>query len=166
MHVKDNIQEYLGKLEDHDIRVRETARGQLTRIGMAAVPSLVHQLKTDREPCRREAARILGEIHDETAVDDLVEALLDDSLGVEWAASEALIKYGSPAILPLLEGVTRHFDSERFRRGAFHVLNTLKESYGLHPTVQTVLESLRNRHPRASVAWAAERAIEQLNFRS
>lgn len=165
MHMKDNIQEYLGKLEDKDIRARETARGQLTRIGMTAVPALVHQLKNDREPCRREAARILGEIHDETAVNDLVEALLDDSLGVEWAASEALIKYGSQAILPLLEGVTRHFDSERFRRGAFHVLNTLKESHGLPPAVQTVLETLRNRHPRASVAWAAERAIEQLNFR-
>lgn len=162
MNTKDNFQEYLLQLEDHDLKTRKAARWHLVSSGSAVVPTLIHQLKTDKEPCRREAAWILGEIHDTSAVDDLVEALLDDSLGVEWAASEALIKYGPDAILPLLEGLTRHFDSERFRRGAVHVLNTLKDVHGLHPTVQNVLDVLRSRQPRASVAWAAERAIEQL----
>ena len=81
-----------------------------------------------------------------------------------WAASEALIKYGPGAILPLLEGVTRHFDSARFRRGTIHVLHMLKDLYGLHPKVQKVLDALHSMEPRASVAWAAERAIEQLRF--
>jgi HEAT repeat protein len=164
MNTKDDIKEYLIELEDDDIKVRQAARWQLASLGPAAIPDLVHQLKTDKEPCRREAAHILGEIHDESAVDDLVEALLDDSIGVEWAASEALIKYGPSAILPLLEGVTRHFDSARFRRGAFHVLHTLKDLQGLHPKVQKVLDALHSMEPRASVAWAAERAIEQLRF--
>ena len=164
MNTKDDIKQYLTELEDDDIKVRDAARWQLASIGPAVIPDLVRQLKTDKEPCRREAAHILGEIQDESAVDDLVEALLDDSIGVEWAASEALIKYGPDAILPLLEGVTRHFDSERFRRGAFHVLHTLKDLHGLPPKVQEVLDTLHSMQPRASVAWAAERAIERLMF--
>ena len=164
MNTKDDIKEYLIELEDDDIKVRDAARWQLASIGPAVIPDLVRQLKTDKEPCRREAAQILGEIHDESAVDDLVEALLDDSIGVEWAASEALIRYGPGTILPLLEGVTRHFDSERFRRGAFHVLHMLKDLHGLHPKVQEVLDALRSMEPPASAAWAAERAIEQLKF--
>jgi HEAT repeat protein len=164
MNTKDVIKEYLIELEDDDIKVRDAARRQLASIGPAVIPDLISQLKTDKESCRREAAQILGEIHDESSADDLVEALLDDSIGVEWAASEALIKYGPDAILPLLEGITRHFDSERFRRGAYHVLHTLKHLHGLHPKVQEVLDALHNMQPRASVAWAAERAIEQLIF--
>jgi HEAT repeat protein len=164
MNTDEDIKKYLFELEDDDIKVRDAARWQLASIGRAAVPDLIHQLKTDKEPCRREAAKILGEIQDERAVDDLVEALLDDSIGVGWAASETLIKYGPSAILPLLEGITRHFDSERFRRGSFHVLHTLKDLHGLQPKIQEVLDALHSMEPPASAAWAAEHAIEQLIF--
>jgi HEAT repeat protein len=165
-NIKEDVKKRLAELEDEDIKVRDAARLQLAMIGQAAVPDLVHQLKTDNEPCRREAANLLGEIQDKSAVDDLVEALMDESIGVEWAASEALIKYGPSAIVPLLEGITRHFDSTRFRQRAFHVLHELDRAHYLHPNVKEVMESLRGMGIFTGAAWAAERAIEDLKFRS
>ena len=125
---------------------------------------MIHQLKTDKESCRREAAKILGEIQDESAVEALVEALLDDSIGVEWASSEALIKYGPGAIIPLLEGITHHFDSTRFRQRAFHVLHELDKAHYLQPKVKEVMDALRGLGIFTGTAWAAERAIEDLKF--
>ncbi len=165
MDTKEDIAKHLVELEDNDIKVRDVARWQLASIGRAAVPDLIHQLKTDKESCRREAAKILGEIQDESAVESLVEALLDDSIGVEWAASEALIKYGPSALIPLLEGVTRHFDSTRFRQRAFHVLHELDKMHYLQPKVKEVMDALRGLGTFTGAGWAAERAIESLKFR-
>jgi len=162
MYIKADIKKHLVELEDDDIKVRAAARWQLATIGSEAVPQLVNQLKTDKEFCRREAARLLGEIQDKSAADDLVEALMDDSIGVEWAASEALIKYGPGAIVPLLEGITHHFDSTRFRQRAFHVLHELDRVHYLHPEVKAVMDSLRGMGIFTGAAWAAERAIEYL----
>jgi HEAT repeat protein len=166
MNIREDIKQHLVELEDNNLRVRDAARRQLAAIGQAAVPDLVHQLKTDKEPCRREAAILLGEIQDEAASDNLVEALLDDSIGVEWAASEALIKYGPGAIVPLLEGIIHHFDSARFRQRAFHVLHELDRLHYLPPEVKEVLNSLRGVGLFTGAAWAAERAIEHLKFRN
>ena len=164
MNTQEEIKNYLDELEADDIEARNIARRQLASIGPEAVPELIKQLKTDRQRCRWEAAKILGEIQDKAAVDALVEALMDDSLNVHWAATESLIKYEEDAILPLLEGLTRHFDSMRFRQGAFHILHVLERSHQLDPQVQGVLNALRDIEPAASVPWAAERAIEHLKY--
>lgn len=158
------IKDYLVDLESDNLEVRNTARRQLAGIGTEAVPDLINQLKTDKERCRWEAAKILGEIRDESASDALVEALLDDSISVHWVATEALIKYGRDAILPLLEGITRHFDSMRFRQGAYHILHVFERFHQLDPDVQEVLEALRDIEPSVSAPWAAERAIEKIRF--
>ena len=164
MSKKEDIKNYLVDLENDNIDVRNAARWNLASIGSEAVPDLIHQLKTDKEQCRWEAAKILGEIRDETATEALVEALMDDSISVHWVATESLIKYGRSAILPLLEGITRHFDSMRFRQGAYHILHMLERFHQLDPKVQEVLDSLRGIEPSASAPWAAERAIEYLKF--
>jgi HEAT repeat protein len=164
INIEEDIQKHLGELEDDDIKIRDAARLQLATIGREAVPQLVQQLKTDKEPCRREAAKLLGEIQEESAAYDLVEALLDESIGVEWAASEALIKYGHQAIIPLLEGITRYFDSTRFRQRAFHVLHELDRNHYLHPKVKEVMDSLQGLGIFTGAGWAAERAIEYLKF--
>ena len=164
MSNKEVISNYLIKLEDDDIQVRNTARWQLASIGSEAVPDLINQLKTDKERCRWEAAKILGEICDESAAEALVEALLDESINVHWVATEALINYGRDAILPVLEGITRHFDSMRFRQGAYHILHVLESSQHLDPEVQKVLNALRVVEPSVSAPWAAERAIEHIKF--
>jgi len=164
MSNKEVISNYLVKLEDDDIQVRNTARWQLASIGSEAVPDLINQLKTDRERCRWEAAKILGEICDESAAEALVEALLDESINVHWVATEALINYGRDAVLPVLEGITRHFDSMRFRQGAYHILHVLESSQHLDPEVQKVLNALRDVEPSVSAPWAAERAIEHIKY--
>lgn len=166
MSTKEDIKTYQVELEDEDSKVRKIARWELASIGPEAVPALIHQLKTDKERCRWEAAKILGNIIDDTAAEALVEALVDESINVHWAASEALIKYGHSAILPLLEGITRHFDSMRFRQGAYHILHMLERSHQLDTYVQEVLEALRDIEPSVSAPWAAERAIEHIKYGS
>jgi len=164
MSTKEEIKNHLAELEADDIEARNMARRQLASIGPEAVPELIKQLKTDRQRCRWEAAKILGKIPDKAAADALVEALMDDSINVHWAATESLIKYEEDAILPLLAGLTRHFDSMRFRQGAYHILHVLERSHQLDPKVQEVLDALRDVEPAASVPWAAERAIEHLKY--
>ena len=164
MSTKEEIKIHLAELEADDIEARNMARRQLASIGPEAVPELIKQLKTDRQRCRWEAVKILGEIPDKAAADALVEALMDDSINVHWAATESLIKYEEDAILPLLAGLTRHFDSMRFRQGAYHILHVLERSHQLDPKVQEVLDALRDVEPAASVPWAAERAIEHLKY--
>ena len=164
MSSEESIKKYLVDLENDDIQVRNIARRQLASIGPEAVPDLINQLKTDKERCRWEAAKILGDIRDPSAAEALVEALLDDSISVHWVATEALIKYGRDAILPVLEGITRHFDSMRFRQGAYHILHVFESSHQLDPKVQEVLDALRDIEPSVSAPWAAERAIEDMKF--
>jgi len=165
MTTEEEIKKFLGELENDDIKVRNIARRKLASIGPEAVPALILQLKTDKERCRWEAAKILGEIRDISATEALVEALLDDSISVHWVVTEALINYGKEAILPILEGITRHFDSMRFRQGAYHILHMLERFRHLDPEVHEVLEALRSIEPSASAPWAAERAIEYLKTR-
>jgi len=165
MNTKDDIMRHLVDLENSNLEVRNQARRKLIGIGRTAVPDLITQLKTDKQRCRWEAAKILGEIRDPSAAEALVEALLDDSISVHWVVTEALINYGQDAILPLLEGITRHFDSMRFRQGAFHILHVLENTHHLDPEVQKVLDALRDIEPSVSAPWAAERAIEHLKFR-
>jgi len=164
MNQKEDIKKFLIDLDDDEIETRNLARLQLAHLGSEAVPDLIHQLKTDNSRCRWEAVKILGDIHDEAAVDALVEALLDDSINVHWAATEALIKYGRDAVLPLLKGITRHFDSMRFRQGAYHILHMLERFHRLSPEVQEVLDALRSIEPSVSAPWAAERAIEHIKY--
>ena len=162
MSTNEDIHTYLTELDNPDLKIRNQARQHLLSVGDKAVPDLIHQLKTDRE--RGEATKLLGEIHDEMAITALVEALMDDSINVHWAATESLIKFGRDAILPLLEGITRHFDSMRFRQGAYHVLHILEGYHHLDPEVQEVLDALRSIEPSASAPWAAERAIEKIMY--
>lgn len=164
MSTNEEIQTYLEELDNEDIKIRNQARQHLLSMGEKVVPDLIHQLKTDKERCRWEAAKLLGEIHDENALAALVEALVDDSINVHWAATEALIKFGRQAILPILEGITQHFDSMRFRQGAYHVLHMLERFHNLDPVVQNVLDALRSIEPSVSAPWAAERAIEKIKF--
>lgn len=164
MSTKEDIHDYLKELDNQDIKIRNQARQHLLSVGEKAVPDLIEQLKTDRQRCRWEAAKLLGEIHDKKAINALVEALIDDSINVHWAATESLIKFGRDAILPLLEGITHHFDSMRFRQGAFHVLHMLEGFNHLDPEVQEVLDALRSIEPSVNAPWAAERAIEKIMY--
>lgn len=159
------IEKHIQDLGSDDIHVREHARYLLIEAGEDASPLLVDILKTGGERKRWEAARLLGEIRDPATAEALVQALVDQSIGVHWAASEALIAIGQAAIVPLLNGLIRHFDSARFRQGAYHVLHTFEHFQQLDAKALEVLDALRSVEPSASAPWAAERAIEAYMFR-
>lgn len=159
------IKNLINRLDDKDIQIREQARALLINKREESVVYLLELLQSENANHRLEAVMLLGRIGDQTAATALVEALNDESMGVHWAASDALIELDGGAILPLLEGLTKHFDSERFRQGAYHVLHTFEQSGYIDPHVREVLEALRGVEPFASVPWAAERAIEAIAIR-
>jgi HEAT repeat protein len=159
------IEKHIQELGSEDIHEREQARYLLIDAGNEATPLLLEVLKTGGERKRWEAAKLLGEIRDPAAAEALVEALVDQSIGVHWAASEALIAIGQAAIIPLLNGLIHHFDSARFRQGAYHVLHTFEHFQQLDLRALEVLDALRSVEPSASAPWAAERAIEAYMFR-
>jgi HEAT repeat protein len=81
----------------------------LAAIGQPAVPPLLQVLKSgnrpgtgNRQSIRAEAARVLGIIKDERAVEALLQALKDPVYEVSFAASEALLAFADPAILDRL----------------------------------------------------------------
>lgn len=165
MSRKEEIEGLIAKLESNERDVRKQARLELMEAGREATPHLTTALGNHRNSyLRHEAAKTLMGLHDPAAAPALVEALLDESIEVHWAASEALIALGRDAILPVLKGITQHFDSYRFRQGAYHVLHTLKRTSQLDVHSIKVLESLGDIQASASAPWAAEKAIEALEI--
>lgn len=164
MSRKEEIGNLISKLESSDRDIRKQARLALMEAGPEATPQLTDALRDKNSYLRHEAAKALLGLHDPAAAPALVEALLDESIEVHWAASEALIALGRDAILPVLKGITSHFDSYRFRQGAYHVLHTLKRTSQLDIHSAKVLESLGDIQASASAPWAAEKAIEALEI--
>ena len=160
----DLIERNIEALKSPQKSVRDFACYSLIGARHEATPALIKLLKSRQSHARWEAAYILKKIADYTAADALVEALLDESIEVHWMASEALIALGSHSILPILKGLTRHFDSLRFRQGAYHVLHTFERFSTLDPATQSVLDALRDIEPNIKAPWAAERAIEALEI--
>jgi len=83
----------------HDWDLRETAVDSLSRIGKAAVPSLIKTLQHPNPNHRVQAARILARIGPDAgqSVNALVTALEDDNEMVRKAAARALGQIGSQA---------------------------------------------------------------------
>jgi HEAT repeat protein len=158
----DEIKSLVETLDSEDYSVHEAARYTLIQLGSPAVPDLLEMLKSEKDHTRWEVVKTLAGIKDPASAPALVELLIDDSIEVHWAASEALIGLGGKAIVPLLQGITRHFDSYRFRQGAYHVMHTLESLHALDPESQKVLESLRSLEPGVSAPWAAQAALEIL----
>jgi len=161
---KEEIESLISKLANNEKDIREQARLRLLESGPEASPYLSAALQNKNAFIRHEAAKTLTGLHDPLAAPALVEALIDESIEVHWAASEALIALGRDAIVPVLDGITRHFDSYRFRQGAYHVLRTLKRTSQLDPHSVKVLDSLGDIQASASAPWAAEKAIEALQI--
>jgi HEAT repeat protein len=160
----EELRKHINDLESDDRHAREKARFALVQAGRDATPLLIDVLTGDTQRCRWEAARVLADIKDPASAPDLVEALIDDSIEVHWAASEALIALGRDAIIPVLKGIVSHFDSYRFRQGAYHVLHTLERSHQLDIHSRKVLEALRDVESSIKAPWAAEQALEILEI--
>jgi HEAT repeat protein len=125
---------------------------------------LIKELSNPDREVRWEVVKALGAINDQNSAQALVEMLMDDDTGVRWAAMEALIRLNQSALPPLIQALVKHFDSARLREGALHVLHNLQDKRMLTRAQVKILEALQGVQPEIGVAWAAERALEEMQY--
>ncbi len=159
-----NVRTFINELDDPSWMKRQFARFSLVECGEVASPTLIKELTNPDREVRWEVVKALGAINDHNSAQALVEMLMDDDTGVRWAAMEALIRLNQAAILPLVQALVKHFDSARLREGAHHVLHNLQDKRLLSQTQIKILEALQGVEPEIEVAWAAERALEEMQY--
>jgi len=158
-----DIDTLIANLGDHNGLVRKRARLDLKKIGESAIPALIETLTGSGEHARWEAAKVLSQIGDPTAVPTLIETMQEDEdLGIRWLASEGLIKSGSQGLTSLLEALIQHPDSIWLRQGAIHILHTLASEESLHDFLTPVLAALKSVEPTVEVSVAAHAALTAL----
>ncbi|MHC4712875.1 MAG: HEAT repeat domain-containing protein [Planctomycetota bacterium] len=87
---------------------RTAAAATLVAIGEDAVPVVIETLEKGSDPARPYAAKMLGMMDDERAVEPLIEALDDEVAAVVWNAAWALGKlHEARAYTPLVEAFNR-----------------------------------------------------------
>ncbi len=159
-----NVQTFIRELDDPSWNKRQSARTSLTGCGEIALPDLIQELKNPDREVRWEVVKALAAINDSSSAQPLVEMLMDDDTGVRWAAMEALIRLGKAGLFPLIQALVKNFNSSRLREGARHILHDLQDRRLLTRTQEKILKALQGAHPEIEVAWAAERALEELQY--
>jgi HEAT repeat protein len=161
---ESKVQTFIGELDDPSWMKRQFARFSLVECGEVASPTLIKELSNSDREVRWEVVKALGSINDRNSAHALVERLMDDDTGVRWAAMEALISLNQAALPALIQALVKHFDSARLREGAHHVLHNLQDKRLLSKAQIKVLEALQGVEPEVEVAWAAERAWEEMQY--
>jgi HEAT repeat protein len=124
-----------------------------------AIDRLVSKINSPDQRVRHEVARALGEIGDPSAAAALVSMLVDEDHSVRWAAMGSLINMNREAVRPLLEALTRNFQSARLREGVHHVLRALHSQGMLNGVEDQVFHALEGAAPGIQAAWAANNAL-------
>lgn len=96
------IQELIDKLDHDDLGVRLTARNELAKIGIDAVPRLIKTIATSQGRKCWVAAKLLGQIGDKVAVHTLIEALEADNPILRETAASALGDLNDRRAIPAL----------------------------------------------------------------
>ena len=93
------------KLGNYNKDVSAAAEAELEKLGAAAVPVLIDNVKNLGviPDIRKRAALLLGKIGDERAIPVLVDALGDVLTELQNNAEKALVMFGRKAVPPLLE---------------------------------------------------------------
>jgi HEAT repeat protein len=142
-------------------KTRQQARKSLVAMGGWAVAPLIAALSNADKQVRWEAAKALGEIGDPAAAPAFVKALEDEVGDIRWLAAEGLIATGREGLLPLLQALVHHSDSEWLREGAHHVLRKQTDS-SLGYLVAPVLAALEDIEPIIEVPPAAQVTLDAL----
>ena len=160
--LKTKIDNLISLLEcDEGIKCQK-ARRQLVRIGQAAVPALITAASNGRMMKRWEAIRALGSLGGADAINALISHLGDSEPGIRWAAADALLKIGEPALAPVLRGVISNGKSLPFREGAHHFLIDAATGTDPHtPFLEPVIKSLEEPGADLAAPVAAEVALEK-----
>jgi HEAT repeat protein len=159
--VEPTIKSLIADLASKDGLVRVKARQQLVAYKKQSVAPLIRTLSNENDWVRWEAAKALSQIGNNKAIKALLEALSDEKFEVRWLAAEGLIRIGRRAVVPLLEVLVKHSDSQWLREGIHHVLHDMskgKNSIVLRP----VLVALEGPEPSLEAPQAAQAALDAL----
>jgi HEAT repeat protein len=165
-NIYSKIDSLIKGLHNKDGLKRQRARFGLIHIGHEAVPSLIDVIQNEEGQERWEAIETLSGMDAPSAVPVLVDALKDDDKSIRWAASKALIAQDRACLKPLFQALVKEsgFGSSQFRHGAHHILHVLNDRYRLLPNEIKVFKALEGSQPEAKAPWAAETALEDLEF--
>jgi HEAT repeat protein len=161
-NTKETISELIKLLSSRDPAKRKQAHDRLIQIGKPAVTALIKLTTWPKTELRREAASILGDMEDPSAIPTLINLLVDDAFEVRWRAAESLIKMKRDALIPLFQELIQkdRFDSVWFLEGVHHILGKLDEKGYLGPASQKVLAAFKDPVKEIAVPKAAEKALE------
>ena len=161
---KEAISKSISLLDSGNPTKRHQAYNRLSEIGEKAVPALIQLTADSKSERRREAAAVLGDIHDPSAIPALIHLLDDEAFEVRWRAAESLIKMERASVVPLFQELqhSNHFDSVWFLEGVQHILRKLNKEGYLGPPSQKVLQAFEDPVKEIAIPRAAEKALETL----
>jgi HEAT repeat protein len=133
---------------------------ELATIGSAGSDLLLVALKDEDRGVRETAAKGLGEIKDNRAVEALVAALSDSDIRVRYEARLSLGKIGSPAVKSLLTALT-HKDVH-VRQGAVEALGYIADPQAVKPLVSILGDLKLQDEPVKALIRMGSAAVEQL----
>jgi hypothetical protein len=120
---------------------------------------LTEQLDHPDWRVRLEATKKLATSRNAKTAIILVQLLHDENLSVRWAAAGGLKHLHRAAIRPLLEELTREFQSTALRKASHHVLQDLYMNGNLNQWEMEVYRSLERPNSSLQVARSANRAL-------
>jgi HEAT repeat protein len=158
---KATIKLLIGDLSSKDGLVRMKARWQLVTYRAQSANPLIKALSNKNDWVRWEAAKALSQIGNPASIRALLKALEDNMFDVRWLAAEGLIRTGRRAVVPLLETLVRHSDSQRLREGALHILHDINKGK-LSEVLRPVIAGLEGPEPSLSTPFAAKIALNTI----
>jgi HEAT repeat protein len=120
--------------KDRDPYIRYEAVRLLRRIGVGYPQVLelaLTVLKDSHQDVRSQAARLLGNFHDDRSIEPLVKATADPNWNVRESAENALFNFGKKAVLPLIKALSSRAWTTRFR--AARLLGEIGDSRAIDP---------------------------------
>ena len=143
--------------KDSDPYIRSEAIRLLRRIGVGytQVQDLAFAaLKDPHRDVRSQAARLMGNFHDERCIEPLVKAMADADWSVRESAENALFNFGEMAVQRLIEALSSRSWTTRFR--AARLLGEVGDTRAVDP-----LEKILNKKKEREKVFNATR--ESLN---
>lgn len=122
-HHTTNLLESLLSLNNYHEHI--SAKHQLEKQGKIILPVMHALASADSAAIRKEAAKIIKQIGDETSIPVAIKLLEDIDGDIRWIAAEILIHIGRASIRPLLKATHENPDAYFLREGTHHVLAAL-----------------------------------------
>ena len=132
----------------------------LGEMGERALSALLDALKSSKPHVRWHVIQALGRISDRPATAGVAEALGDTDYSVRWAAADALIGIGLPAVPPILERLSRYAPMNDIYQAAYHALHRIGTAE-VQRRLQPLLMALRGPAAPVEAPMVAYRLLQE-----